>query len=148
MLKSIVAIIVSYLVVFVLFSAVFVGLYFVLGVERVFQPDSYEVSTLWLGLTLVGSLLGWMFGGWLCVKISKSLRTGQVFALLVFVATAITCLSQLSRESEGPNVRAGEVSFVETLGREVTPRWFHFVNPVVSLVGVLAGVRMKRRGDT
>ena len=148
MLKSIVAIIVSYLVVFVLFSVVFIGLYFALGVERVFQPDSYEVSTLWLVLTMAGSFFGWMFGGWLCVAISKNLRVGQVFALIVFVLTAITCLSQLSRESEGPHVRAGEVTFFETLGREVTPRWFHFVNPVLSLAGALVGARMKRRGDT
>jgi len=148
MLKSIAAVIVSYLVVFVLFSAVFIGLYFALGIERVFQPDSYEVSTLWLVLTILGSFFGWMLGGWLCVTISKSFRTGQVFAFIVFVLTAIICLSQLIREGEGPHVRAGEVSFVETFGREVTPRWFHFVNPVVSLLGVLAGVRMKRRSDS
>ena len=146
MLKSIIAIIVSYLIVFLLFSAVFIGLYFVLGAERVFQTDSYEISTLWMVLTLVGSLFGWMLGGWLCVGISKSLRTGQVFALIVFVATAIMCLSQLKRESEGPHVRASEVSFDEAFGREVSPRWFHFVNPVVSLLGVVVGARLKRRG--
>lgn len=148
MLKSIVAIIVSYLVVVLLFSAVFLGLYFALGVERVFQPDSYEVSTLWLVLTMAGSFFGWMFGGWLCIAISKSLRVGRVFALIVFVLTAITCLSQLNRENEGPHVRAGEVTFFETFGREVTPRWFHFVNPLLSLAGVLAGARVKRRSET
>jgi hypothetical protein len=145
MFKSIVAIVVSYIVIFLLFSAVFAGLFVALGVERVFQPDSYEISNVWLWLTMGGSFFAWMLGGWLCVTISKSLRTGQVFALVVFIAAAIGCLLSLRRESEGPNVRAGEVTFMEGLERTVTPRWFHFVNPVVALAGVLAGTRMKRR---
>src|SRR3954462_16033093 len=145
MLKSIIAIVVSYIVIFLLFSAVFIGLYVGLGVERVFQPDSYEISNLWLVLTMLGSFFAWMLGGWLCVTIGKSLRAGQVFALIVFIASAIGCLSSLNREGDGPHVRAGEVTFMEGLERTVTPRWFHFVNPVVALAGALAGTRMKRR---
>src|SRR3954451_21702233 len=82
MLKSIIAIVVSYIAMFVLFMAVFTGLYFLFGVERVFQPDSYEVSALWMAATLTGALLGAMFGGFLCATISKSWRTCQVFALI------------------------------------------------------------------
>jgi hypothetical protein len=145
MIKSIVAIVVSYVVIFLLFFAVVAGLYVVLGVDRVFQPDSYEISNLWLALTVAGSFFAWMLGGWLCVWISKSLRTGQVFALVVFIGAAIGCLLSLNRESEGPHVRAGEVSFNEGLQRTVTPRWFHFVNPIVALAGALVGTRMKRR---
>jgi hypothetical protein len=147
MFKSIVAIVVSYIVTFVLFLAVVAGLYVVLGVERVFQPDSYEISNLWLGLTVVGSFFAWILGGWLCVTISKSRRTGQVFAFIVFVAAAIGCLLSLNRESEGPHVRAGEVTINEGLQRTVTPRFFHFVNPVVVLAGALIGARMKRRNE-
>ena len=58
MLKSIIAIVVSYVAMLVLFMAVFTGLYFLFGVERIFQPDSYEVSPLWMAVTLVGALLG------------------------------------------------------------------------------------------
>ena len=147
MFRSIVAIVVSYVVVVVLFFAAVAGLFAVLGVERVFQPDSYEISNLWLGLTAVGSFFAWMLGGWLCVTISRSLRTGQIFALIVFIAAAVGCLVSLNRESEGPHVRAGDVTFREGLERTVTPRWFHFVNPVVVLAGALLGARMKRRGN-
>lgn len=145
MLKSIVAIVVSYVVIFLLFFAVVAGLYVMLGSERVFQPDSYEISNLWLVLTIVLSFLAWMLGGWLCVAISKSLRTGQIFAVIVFVAAAIGCLLSLNREGEGPHVRASEVTFKDGLERTVTPRWFHFVNPVVTLAGALVGTRLKRR---
>src|SRR5215213_5689623 len=107
MLKSIIAIIVSYVAMFVLFMALFTGLYFLFGVERVFQPDSYEVSTRWIVVTLVGALLGTMFAGYLCATISKSWRTCQVFALIVFLLALIQCFSALRRNNpDAPNVRA------------------------------------------
>ena len=147
MLKSILAIIVSYAVMFILFMAVFVGLYFALGIERVFQPDSYEVSTLWIIVTLIIAFLGTMFAGYLCAAISKSWRTCQVFALIVFLLALWQCFSAVRRDSEGPNVRAGDVTYLEAIAHAVAPMWLHFVNPIVNGVGVLLGARMKRRGN-
>jgi len=147
MLKSIVAIIVSYIVMFVLFMAIFVGCYFALGVERVFQPDSYEVSTLWIILTLVIALLVTMFAGYLCAAISKNWRACQVFALIVFLLALWQCFTGMKRDSEGPNVRAGDVTYLEAISHAVTPMWLHFVNPIVNGAGILLGARMKRRGN-
>jgi len=106
MLKSILAIIVSYVALFILFMAVVTGLFFVLGVERIFQPDSYEISTLWIGLTLAVGLLATIFSGYLCAAISKSWRTCQFFALIVFLLALIQCFSELRRDQDSPNVRA------------------------------------------
>ena len=147
MLRSILAIIVSYIVMMLFFSLAFAALYAGLGVERVFQSDSYEISTLWLVLSIVGSFLVALFAGWLCAAISKSFRVGQVFALIVLAGSAIMCVSSLYRESEGPHVRAGEVGFFDAMERGVSPRWLHFVNPVLTAAGALAGARMKRRGN-
>ena len=147
MLRSILAIIVSYILMMLVFWLAFAALYAGLGVERVFQPDSYEISTLWLGLSIIGSFVVALLAGLLCVAISKSFRAGQVFTLIVLVGSAIMCVSSLYRESEGPHVRAGEVGFFDGMEREVSPRWLHFVNPVVTAAGALAGARMKRRGE-
>jgi len=148
MLKSIIAIVVSYVAMLVLFMAVFTGLYFLFGVERIFQPDSYEVSPLWMAVTLVGALLGAMFGGYLCATISKNWRVCQVFALVVFLLALIQCVFALRKNNpDAPNVRAGDVPFPEGIELGVTPVWFHFVNPLVSGAGVLLGARLKRRRD-
>lgn len=147
MLKSIVAIIVSYAVMFVFFMAIFTCCYIALGAERVFQTDSYEVSTLWLVLTIVLSFLGSMIGGYLCAVISKSWRTCQVFALIVFFLTLLSCISALKRNPEAPNVRAGDVTYLEAIQLAVTPLWLHLVNPVISGAAVLLGARMKGRGN-
>jgi len=145
MLKSILAIIVSYIAMFVIFMAIFTCLYFVLGVERVFQAVSYEVSMLWIALTLVISFLVSMFAGWLCAAISKSWRACQVFALIVFLLALMQCLSALRRNPDAPNTRAGEVGMFDAMSLAVSPLWLHFVNPILSGAGVLLGARMKRR---
>ena len=147
MLKSILAIIISYVAMFALFMGVFTGLYFLLGVDRVFQPDSYEVSVLWIVLTLVVGFIGTLLAGYLCASMSQRWRTCQVFALIVFLLTLIQCFSALKRNNpDAPNVRAGEVTYLEALGLAVTPLWLHFVNPIISGVGVLVGASLKR-GD-
>jgi hypothetical protein len=146
MLRSILAIIVSYVAMFILFMAIFFGCYFALGVERVFQPDSYEVSTLWVVLTLLIAFLVTMFAGYLCAVISQSWRACQVFAFIVFLLALWQCFQGMRRDSEGPNVRAGEVTYFEAIGHVVSPKWLHIVNPIISGAGVLLGARLKRRG--
>jgi len=148
MLKNILAVIVSYIVMFVIFMGLFACLYFALGVERVFQTDSYEVSTLWLAVTLAGSFLVSMLGGWLCVLISGSWRTGQVLALIVLFLNSAQCFWDLKRHNpDAPNIRAGEVGFRDGIELAVTPLWLHFVNPLVAGAGVLLGARSKRRDN-
>src|SRR5438045_9722908 len=116
MLKSILAVIVNYVAMFVIFMAIFTGLYFAIGVERVFQPDSYEVSMLWIALTLVIGFVVSMFAGYLCATISKSWRTCQIFALIVFILALIHCFSALRRNNpDRPNTRAGEINVFEAM---------------------------------
>jgi hypothetical protein len=145
MVKSIVAIIASYAAMFIFSMAVFMGAFLALGVERVFQPDSYEVSTLWMAVAALLSFCGSILGGLICAAISKSKRTCQIFAFLVFSLSLLACIPAMKRNPDAPNVRAGEVSNFEALRLEVSPMWFHFLTPVISAAGVLLGARMKLR---
>jgi hypothetical protein len=147
MLKSILAIIVSYIVGNLVFFAMVTGCFFLLGVERVFEPDSYEISTAWLVLTLIVSLLGAVVAGYVCRLISQSWRICQVLALIILLLSSISCIVQLRRiNPDAPNIRAGEVGYFDAMKLGVPPRWLPFVNPVVGCMGVLIGARMKRRG--
>jgi cytochrome bd-type quinol oxidase subunit 2 len=147
MLKSILAIIASYVVMFIFLFAAFTGCYFALGAEGTFQTDSYEVSTVWIALTVVVCLLAGIIGGFLCAAISKSKRTCQIFAFIVFFLGLLACIPAMKRNPDAPNVRAGEVSNLEAMGLAVSPMWLHLFTPVVSAAGVLLGARMKGRGD-
>ena len=147
MLKSILAVIASYVVMFIFMFAAFTGCYLALGADGAFQTDSYEVSTVWIALTVVVCLLAGVVGGFLCATISKSKRTCQIFAFIVFFAGLLACIPAMKRNPDAPNVRAGEVSNLEAMGLAVSPMWLHLLTPVVSAAGVLLGARMKGRGD-
>jgi cytochrome bd-type quinol oxidase subunit 2 len=147
MLKSILAIIASYAVMFVFLFAAFTGCYFLLGAEGAFQTDSYEVSTIWIALTVVVCLLAGIIGGFLCAAISKSKRTCQIFAFIVFFLGLLACIPAMKRNPNAPNVRAGEVSNLEAMELAVSPMWLHLLTAVLSGAGVLLGARLKGRGD-
>ena len=146
MLKSILAIIVSYVAMFIFLFAAFTGCYFALGAEGTFQTDSYNVTTIWIALTMVVCLLAGIIGGLLCAVISKNPRTCQIFAFIVLFLGLLACIPAIQR-SDAPNTRAGEVSNFEAMGLAVSPMWVHLLTPVVSAVGVLLGSRLKGRGD-
>jgi cytochrome bd-type quinol oxidase subunit 2 len=147
MLKSILAIIASYVVMFIFLFAAFTGCYFALGAEGTFQTDSYNVTTVWIALTVVVCLLAGVIGGFLCAAISKSKKTCQIFAFIVFFLGLLACIPAMKRSPDAPNVRAGEVSNLEAMGLAVSPMWLHLFTPVISAAGVLLGARLKGRGD-
>ena len=79
------------------FLAIFTGAYLALGQERVFQPDSYEVSTLWL--VIYGAV--YFCGGVLaCLGLPRPSaglrRTCQVLAFVVFVAGILLCIPAIA----------------------------------------------------
>lgn len=147
MLKSILAIIASYAVMFAFMFAAFTGFYFALGSEGTFQTDSYNVTTVWAALTVVVCLLAGMVGGFLCAKISKSKRTCQIFALIVFLVSLLICtLPAIKRSPDAPNVRAGEVATMDAMELAVSPMWLNLLNPVLGVAGVLLGARAGLKG--
>lgn len=143
MLRSIIGVVVGYAVLSVFFLAVFAGAYFVLGLERIFQPDSYEVSKLWLVLSAAISLGGSMLAGYICATISRSKRTCELFAAIILIILILFCIPKLRDPS--PHVRAGDVSFMDSMRLTQMPVWMHALNPVLGAVGVLLGARMKQR---
>jgi hypothetical protein len=143
MLKSILAVVAGYATMFVLYFAVFTGVYIALGPERAFKPDSYEISPLWMAISIAVTLGGAVVGGHVCAVISRNKRTCQVFAFIVFLAGILLCLPAMMRDDESPHVRAGEVPNLEAMQLAVTPNWLHLLSPVLGAGGVLLGARMK-----
>jgi hypothetical protein len=136
--------IVGYAAISVVFFAAFAGVYFTLGVERIFQSDSYEVSKLWLVLSAAISLGGSILGGYICAAISGSMRTCELFAAIVLIVLVVFCIPKL--RDPNPHVRAGDVDFADAMRLTQMPLWMHVLNPVLGAVGVLLGARMKKPG--
>jgi fatty acid desaturase len=142
MLKSILGVIVGYAALSLFFFAAFAGVYFSLGVERIFQSDSYEVSTLWLVLSAAIGLGGGILGGYVCAAISQSKRTCELFAAIVLIILVAFCIPKM--RDPNPHWRAGDVEFGDAMRLTQMPLWMHVLNPILGAVGVLLGARMKR----
>lgn len=141
MLRSIAGVIVGYAVISLFFLATFTGVYFALGVERIFQSDSYEVSTFWLVLSAAISLLGSALGGYVCAAISRSKRTCELFAAIVLIILVLFCIPKM--RDPNPHVRAGDVPYLDAMRLTQMPFWMHVLNPILGAVGVLLGARLK-----
>jgi hypothetical protein len=142
MLRSILGVIVGYAALSLFFFATFAGVYFTLGVERIFQSDSYEVSALWLVLSAGISLAGAILGGYICAAISRNKRTCELFAAIVLIILIVFCIPKMRDRS--PHWRAGDVPFMDAMRLTQMPLWMHVLNPVLGAVGVLLGARMKK----
>ena len=144
MLRAVMGVVVGYIVMAIVIAVVYIGVFLALGVERAYQPDSYEVSTLWLVITAVISLGGAILGGYVCAAIGKSGRACRALAVVVVILGLLLCLPAMKRGSSGPNVRAGEIPDLQAMRLGVTPMWAHLLTPVLGAVGVLLGARMRK----
>ena len=143
MLRSIVGMIVGYIVITIVVFAIFTGAYYMLGVERIFQPDSYRVSTLWLVLSACLGFSSSILGGYVCAALSKNRRTCELFAGIVLIVLVIFCIPKIRDPTF--HTRAGEVSNMDAMRLTQMPVWMHVLNPVLAAAGVLLGARMKER---
>ena len=143
MLKSIVGVIVGYLVMMCVAFAAYTAAYFGLGANRAFEPDTYALSGIWVGLVIAITLISGLLGGLTCAAISKSRTTGLVFAVIVFVLGFVFELPNLMKDHT-PVARTGDVSNLEAMGKAQPPVWLCIFNPVLGGAAVLMGTRMKK----
>jgi hypothetical protein len=143
MLKSIVGIIVGYLVMAAVAFAAYTAAYLGLGAERVFEPDSYALSGVWIGLMIAITVIAGLLGGLTCAAISKNKTTGLVFALIVFGLSLVMAVPHIMKEHT-PVVRAGDVPNLEAMQKAQPPNWLCMLNPFLAGAAVLMGTRMKK----
>jgi hypothetical protein len=143
MLKSILGVIIGYIVMAIFGFAIFTCAYLGLGVDRVFEPESYDVSMIWIVLMIVIALIGGIVGGLVCAAISKS--KGACMTLAGLVVGLGLIVGVVTAMKEHPSVpRTGDVPNLQAMQMAQTPGWLCFVNPVLGAVGVMLGARMKK----
>jgi hypothetical protein len=143
MLKSILGVIVGYIVMAIFSFAIFSCAYLGLGVERVFEAESYHVSTIWMVIMIAFALIGGILGGWVCAAISKSKGACMAFAGIVLALGLI--VSIMTKMKDHPETaRTGDVPNLEAMQKAQTPTWLCLLNPVLCAAGVLLGARIKK----
>ena len=140
MLRSIIAVVASYIAMAVLIGVAFAGMWFGLGPDRLLKPGSYQGSIVITILAPLLTIIGGLFGGWMCAKIGRSTTPVKVLAGIVLVLGLIMAYFTLQKPYPADPRPAGmTVMQIMEVGRE--PTWFALANPVIGAVAVLAGGR-------
>lgn len=139
MIRSIAAVILSYIAMAVLIIVVFSAMWFGLGPDRLLVPGTWK-GNLFLCIAAPGlTLLAGLFGGWMCAKIARGKR-GPVIALatVVFVLGGAMAFVTLQKpEPTGPREPGMSVQQIMEKGRE--PAWVAISNPIIGAAAVLIG---------
>jgi hypothetical protein len=72
MLRAAGSVVVGYLVMFVVVFATFTVAYLAMGTEGAFRPGTYDVTALWLIVSLLLSFVAATVGGLVCATIARS----------------------------------------------------------------------------
>ncbi len=140
--RAILGIVVSYIAIMIFFFALYRAI-LMLAAERVFQPDTFKVSPLWIALALAGGFCAGALAGYLCLTISGRILTCQVLAAIVFLLSVEMCFPSVTAD-QTPRPRNGELSVMEAMKQGQAPIWRHLLSAVLNGAGVFVGAPMKR----
>lgn len=146
MVRAIIAVIVSYLLMFVLMFVSFTCMYLLLGADRAFQPATYDASNLWIALSCVVTLLAAIIAGWVCVAIARTSKASMGLAVAIFGLGLLLAIPALMAHNANPHmVRTGDVSNMEAMQRAQEPIWAPLLFPFIGVAGALIGGKLKRQ---
>jgi len=146
MARSIIAVIVGYIVMFILQVAAFMTIYPMVGANWSFKPASYQASTRWTVMQFVVIGVTAIIAGLICAVIAKGGKAPLALAALALVlGFGLGILGTALRPADTHEVRTGNVSNMEAMSKARHPVWVVFLGPVVAAVGVVIGGKLKRR---
>ena|SRR5436190_9639858 len=145
MARTIIGVIVGYVLMFILNICGFVTLYAVLGPEQSFEPGVYLASTKWIAISFVIFLITGAIAGLVCAVIARGGRASLVLAIAVVVLGLLLAIPGIMKaQINSKLVRTGDVPSMQAAQLAYMPFWCPFVFPFVSAIGVLVGGKLKR----
>lgn len=145
MARSIIGVIVGYVLMFLLNFAGFVTMYAVMGPEQAFEPGLYLASTKWIAVAFVMIFITAIISGLVCAVIAKGGRAPLVLAIVVIVlGLALAIPGMMKGRLNAKLVRTGDVPSMQAAQLAYWPVWCPFTFPFVSAIGVFVGGKLKR----
>ncbi len=143
--RAIGAVIAGYIAMAAVIFVAFTAAYAAMGADGAFRPGTYEVSTLWLVVSLAVSFGAAVVGGLVCAAIARTATPPKVLAAVVVVLGLASALPTLTRGDAEPKARSGGVSNSEAMRNAEQPVAVALALPFIGALGVLAGAALRRR---
>lgn len=148
MMRFIGAIVLGYIVMAVCVMAIFAAAYPMLGVDRLFEPGTYEAASGWIALSFAIGLVAAMIGGNVCARIAPASSASVWLAGIVLVLGGLMAIPVIrSDDPSRGGVRPPTITMDDAMTNARQPVWVALLNPLVGAFGVLvgAGTRAIRR---
>lgn len=146
MARSIIGVIIGYILMFILNFVGFVALYTVVGPMHAFRPGLFLASNRWIAMTVVIIFITGIIAGLVCAAIAKGGRAPLALAIVVVVLGLLLAIpAVMQTQAKSKLVRVGDVSQMEAAQKAYWPVWCPFAFPFISAAGVLLGGKLKRR---
>lgn len=142
MLKQILGGIVGYIATFICMFIAFTCFYLGMGADRAFQPGSYEVSMLWIVLSLIVIFVCGSIGGYVASLIGGSGAAkilAGIILVLQLIVLAIIYTSGIPNEA-----RTADVPNMVAMSKAQTPLWAVLIQTVCSISGALVGGGLRK----
>jgi len=143
--RNILAVIAGYFAMAIVIFGVFTAVYLAIGAERAFNESSYDVSTLWMIVSVIVGFFAALVGGAVCAIVSKRSR-GATLSLMALVLVLGILSGVMAMGKEAPTgedaVRGPETSNTEAMMNAQQPGWILIANPIIGVFGVMTGAMM------
>ena len=122
MAKSIISVIVSYILIFALTFLAFTCVYMVLHADGSFKPGTFESSKRWLLIAFVVNFVVAVVGGFVCAAIAKGGKAPIALAIVLFVLGLLLAYPSLVAQKANVGLRRrGEVPMMEAMQKAHEP---------------------------
>jgi peptidoglycan/LPS O-acetylase OafA/YrhL len=146
MLRSVLGVIVGYIVMFILQVAAFMTVYTMMGPDWSFRPGSYQASTRWTVMQFAVLFVTALIAGLICAAIARGSKAPLALAAVVLaLGFLLAVLSTALRPADTHEVRAAKVSNMEAMNKARHPMWVVFLGPFIGALGVVIGGKLRRQ---
>ena len=146
MVRSVLAVIAGYIVMFILQVAAFITIYTMMGPNWSFKPASYQASNRWTLMQFAVVFVTAAIAGLICALIAKGGKAPLALAALVLVlGLALAAARTVTLPADTNEVRTGNVPNMEAMTKARHPAWVVFLGPFIGALGVVIGGKLKRR---
>ena len=145
MVRFIAAIVLGYIVMLAAVLGIFTVAYPLLGVDRLFEPGSYEAARGWIVLSFAIGLVAAMAGGSVCARIAPGTQAPLWLAAIVLVLGGLMAIPVvMSTSTARGGMRPANTTMADAMAHAEQPVWVALLNPLIGAAGVLMGAGPRR----
>ena len=141
--KIVGGVVVGYLTMMVSLFALFGIGWMVFGAGGSFKPNSWDPSFIWILITIAIGFVAAIAGGYVCLTLADDTRAIFWLLAVVLVLGFTMAIMALFEGTPPAGFRPSEMSMMEAMRNAQQPTWLAFLNPILGVIGVMVGARVR-----